>query len=94
MVGRRVGSAVEVNESIAGGVPERMAEGTAALVPDGALVEGNRFDSGGGGGTPAEKGAEGKEEREKEGCEECGEHRAQQKEYFHFIWVHFPGLRR
>lgn len=41
MIRRGVGLMVEVIEGVADGVFERVVDGTAALVPNGALVERN-----------------------------------------------------
>lgn len=43
MVGRRFGSVIEVEESVADRIPEGVADGAASLVPYGALVKRNVF---------------------------------------------------
>lgn len=77
MIGWRVGSVIEVEESVTDGVPERVADRAATLVPYGAFVQRNGFNLGGGEwrrtAVAVEDEAEGKEERESEGSEKCGE---------------------
>ena len=60
-------------------------DGTATLVPDGALVERHRRRSVdfGVGVASVEEASEGEKERESEGGEESGEDRAQEIQYLH-----------
>lgn len=77
MVRRGVGLMIEVIEGVADRVFERMVDGTAALVPNRALVERNRCWSSGARG---EEEAEREEERECEGGENGGEDGAEEIE--------------
>lgn len=62
MVGRRGGGTVEVKESIANRVAERVVDRAATLVPDSALVEDDRVCGDAWVGNTAEKIAEGEEQ--------------------------------
>lgn len=89
MIGRSVRRVVEVEESVAHGVLESVADRTAAVVPYGAFIERDRIRWGGGRWcawwTPvAKERAEEEEERKRKGSEKCGQDWAEEIEYFHF----------
>lgn len=65
MVGWDIGRVVEVKEGIADGILERMVDRAAALVPDGAFVNGDILICG---GAWVRNAAEEEEERMKGGC--------------------------
>lgn len=90
VVGRRVVSAVEVKESVANGVAERVVSRTASLMPDRTLVEahwpgniGRRSSSSRDEEVATEQGAKEEEEGEGKGREECGDDGEQQVQCFH-----------
>lgn len=77
---------VEVKQSVAHRVEERVVDRAATFVPDSALVKGDGIRVNGGGGAAREESAEDEEEREGERSEESGSDGEEKIEGFHFFF--------
>lgn len=79
---------VEVKQSVAHRVAERVVDRAATFVPDSALVKGDGIRVNGGGGAAREESAEDEEEREGERSEESGSDGEEKIEGFHFLFIY------
>lgn len=79
---------VEVKQSVAHRVAERVVDRAATFVPDSALVKGDGIRVNGGGGAAREESAEDEEEREGERSEESGSDGEEKIEGFHIFFFY------